>query len=88
MTAISRTQLRQSVASTLGAILGGGTLIDLTDETRASDVPGWDSLAHLKLLVALEQTHDIRFGAFDLENPNNFGEFLSLIETKIEASRA
>jgi acyl carrier protein len=88
MTAISRTQLRASVASALAAILGRGDPIDLTDETRASDVPGWDSLAHLKLLVALEETHDISFGAFDLENPNNFGEFLSLIEAKIEASGA
>ncbi len=85
MTAIGRMQLRESVTNTIAAILGGGTL-DLTDETRASDVPGWDSLAHLKLLVALEEAHSIRFEDFDLESPKNFGEFLGLIERKIEAS--
>ena len=85
MTATSRTHLHESVTNTLVAILGGGTL-DLTDETRASDVPGWDSLAHLKLLVALEEAYNIRFEDFDLESPNNFGEFLNLIERKIEGS--
>ena len=88
MTQISRTQLRESVTSTLAAILGGGTLTELTDETRASDVSGWDSLAHLKLLVALEETHQIRFEDFDLESPKDFGEFLDLIEAKIAASRS
>jgi acyl carrier protein len=85
MIAIDRRQLHERVTTTLATILGGGTL-DLTDETRASDVPGWDSLAHLKLLVALEEAYNIRFEDFDLESPRDFGEFLSLIERKIEAS--
>jgi acyl carrier protein len=86
MTSISRTQLRENVTRALADILGDGHPIDLSDETRASDIPGWDSLAHLKLLVALEEAHDIRFGDFDLESPNNFGEFLSMIEAKIGTS--
>lgn len=34
--------------------------------TVASDVDGWDSLAHIRLIVALEQAFQVRFSAAEV----------------------
>lgn len=34
--------------------------------TAASDVDGWDSLAHIRLIVALEQAFQVRFRAAEV----------------------
>lgn len=41
----------------------------LTDGTTAADVPGWDSLAHVNLMFAIEQEFGLQFPG------NRFGEF-------------
>lgn len=43
------------------------TSIDaITLASRPSDVPGWDSLAHLELVVALEKEFDVRLSSRDI----------------------
>jgi acyl carrier protein len=82
MSSMDRNQLREGITSAMASVLGRPGL-ELTDATRASDVPGWDSLNHLKLLVALEEKYNIRFEDFDLQDPRNFGEFLNLVQSRI-----
>lgn len=36
--------------------------------TTASDVDGWDSLAHIRLIVALEQAFKVRFSASEVSS--------------------
>ena len=45
----------------------------LADDTVASDMDGWDSLAHMKLLVALEDEYNISFLLSELTAPGNVG---------------
>jgi acyl carrier protein len=33
----------------------------LTDETTAAELPGWDSLAHINALFAIEETFGVQF---------------------------
>jgi acyl carrier protein len=35
--------------------------LELTDETTAAELPGWDSLAHINVLFAIEETFGVRF---------------------------
>ena len=35
--------------------------ISLTPETRAADVPGWDSLAHVSIIFGIEEEFGILF---------------------------
>jgi acyl carrier protein len=40
--------------------------LTITDETVAADVNGWDSMAHVNLMIAIEKHFDIKFTARDL----------------------
>lgn len=52
----------------------------------ADDVEGWDSLANVRLFVALEQDLGIRFSSSEMTSLRNVGELADLIERK-RASR-
>ena len=54
-------------------------------ETTAGDVPGWDSQAHVMLIVATEQQFGIRFRTSEFESLRNVGEFVSLIAAKLSS---
>ena len=51
----------------------------LTPAISAKDVPEWDSLMHISLMVAVEKAFDVRFRVGEVENARNVGEFADLI---------
>lgn len=51
----------------------------LTPAISASDVPEWDSLTHISLMVAVEKAFNVRFRVGEVENVKNVGEFANLI---------
>ena len=58
--------------------------VELEDSTTATDVPGWDSLAHIRLVLAIEQAFNLRFAVTDVPGLRNVGE---LVDRIIERSR-
>ena len=50
-------------------------------ETTAEDVEGWDSLAHVTIILKVEQAFGIRFRISDVAELQNVGELLQLIES-------
>jgi acyl carrier protein len=59
----------------------------ITPESNARNVEGWDSLAHINLVSAIEQEFDIQFTLGELESLKNVGEMLGLMRKKMEKSR-
>ena len=57
--------------------------IELTDTTTADDVEGWDSLAHIGLIAAIEQEFGFRFAMKEVVNLHNVGEMVDLILQKV-----
>ncbi len=55
----------------------------LENETSANDIEGWDSLAHINLVVAIEKKYNIRFALGELQELKNIQDMISLIEKKI-----
>jgi len=59
----------------------------LRDEMTADDIDGWDSLAHINLIVAVEKGMGIKFATAEIskmkEPGQNVGLFIQLIENKI-----
>jgi acyl carrier protein len=51
----------------------------LTPQISAKDVPEWDSLTHISLMVAVEKSFGVRFRVGEVENAKNIGEFADLI---------
>lgn len=59
--------------------------ITIGPETTASDIDGWDSQAHVTLVVATEMKFGIRFRTAEFEKLRNVGDFVRLIESKCAA---
>ena len=53
-----------------------------TAETTAADVDGWDSLTHIRLVLAVSKAFAVKFSASEIGNLKNVGEFVTLIEKK------
>jgi acyl carrier protein len=60
--------------------------IVLRDDMTAADVDGWDSLAHINLIIAVERKLGIKFATAEIsrmkEAGQNVGSFLRLIQAK------
>jgi acyl carrier protein len=56
--------------------------LSLTPETTADDVDGWDSLTHIRLVLAISKAFAMKFSASEIGNLKNVGEFATLIEKK------
>lgn len=53
-------------------------------ETSAKDIEGWDSLAHITLIVAIEKKFGIKFKLAELQELRNVGDILACVKTKME----
>ena len=54
----------------------------LTETTTASDVPGWDSITHVLIVVAVEKKFRVKFTAGEIQNLKNVGDLAALIRRK------
>lgn len=57
--------------------------IEITDETEASQVPGWDSLNHANIIVAIEKDYGVRFKGLEVLKCNNVGALQALVDSKV-----
>jgi len=51
-------------------------------ELQASDVEGWDSLAHVRLILCIERAFKIHFSASEVANFKNVGDLANAIRAK------
>jgi acyl carrier protein len=48
-------------------------------DTRWSDIPGWDSIVHVKLILVLEQKFAIRFDADEMLSAETVGDVVAAV---------
>lgn len=53
--------------------------IQITDDTVAGDVEGWDSLMHITLIGTIEDEFDVKFAMKDVVGMKNVGQMVDLI---------
>ena len=62
----------------------------LKDEMTSDDIVGWDSLAHINLIIAIEKRLAVRFATAEIsrlrENGANVGSLLELVARKRKPS--
>ena len=56
--------------------------VTLTDDMVASQVPGWDSLSHVRILMAVEREFGIRFRTLEVMRLPNIGALQTLVDAK------
>ena len=55
----------------------------LSADLTADDVQGWDSMAHIRLVLQVEREFSIKFSAGEVGKLKNVGELVELIERKV-----
>ena len=58
--------------------------IELKEENVASDLPNWDSLNNIRLMVAIEEEMSIKFDMHEINNLANVGELIDVIIEKLK----
>lgn len=57
----------------------------LTRQSNAASVEGWDSLAHVNLVTAIEKKFRVKFALGELQELQNVGDMVDLINQKLQA---
>lgn len=63
-------------------VFDNDTLV-VTRATTVGDIPDWDSLAQINLVVAIEKDFEIKVSLEDLETLSNVGDMMDLIRTSV-----
>lgn len=79
---MTREEILVQVTSLLRDLLDNDSL-ELTLETSASEVDGWDSVTHVSLLVAVQQHFGVKFRTAELEGLRNVGQLVDLIHARM-----
>ncbi len=59
--------------------------VELSPDTTAEDVEGWDSLGHIRLIIAIEKAFKVKFTAAEVSSLSNVGDLAALIEQHRDA---
>lgn len=81
---MTRAEIIDAIAKNLADVLDEDSVL-LMEETTADDVEGWDSIAHVKLIIALESALGVRFEANEITAPENIGQLAGIIAGKLAA---
>ncbi|MBU0561902.1 MAG: acyl carrier protein [Bacteroidetes bacterium] len=57
--------------------------IEVNDETKANEVPGWDSLNHVNVILAIEKEYNLRFKSLEVLKCKNIGDLQKLVDSKL-----
>jgi acyl carrier protein len=55
---------------------------NVTADTTANDIEEWDSLSHIRLIVAIERRVKVRFKNSEIESLKRVGDLVALVQAK------
>ena len=56
--------------------------LSITEATTAHDIEEWDSISHIRLIVAIERAFKIRFTNAEIEGLKDVGDLINSIDAK------
>lgn len=56
----------------------------ITKEMTADDIEEWDSLSHIQLIAMVQDKFKINFSISEIMSLDNVGDFIQLIESKVQ----
>lgn len=57
--------------------------LTIARETTAADIEGWDSLMHVRLIIAIEKAFRVRFSSSEVAALHNVGELVDILDRKV-----
>lgn len=73
--------MRDRIADIFRIVLGDES-IQLEADTRAADLPGWDSLAHINAMFGIENSFGVQFVGDEFARVQTIGELEELLAQK------
>jgi acyl carrier protein len=58
--------------------------VTLTMQTTADDIPEWDSMNHITIVVETEKRFGLKFKTAEIEELKDVGDLVHLIRAKLE----
>ena len=56
--------------------------LSVSPSTTASDIKGWDSLAHIRLMLSVQRAFRVRLSAAETSQLRNVGALIDLVRVK------
>ncbi len=57
----------------------------IEQDAKANQIPGWDSLNHISIIVAIEESYGIRLPGREVRKLENIAQLQELINEKLSA---
>ena len=73
--------ITEELKSTILGVLGLDDF-ELHPATTASEVPGWDSLSHVRVVRAVERRFQVRFSTLEVMRLRNVGDLQAAVDRK------
>jgi len=83
MSNLTREELRGDLQEIFRRIFNDQNLV-LSDATTSAEIPGWDSLQQVKIILACEKKLGIRLRARDINALENMGEMIDHLSSAID----
>lgn len=72
----------EKVTSILREVLGNPSL-ELNESMSASEVEGWDSFAHINLIMGLEDHYKVQFATDEIGRMGRVADLLAMLQSKL-----
>ena len=79
---MTRVEILGKIRDVLSDVVDDPSL-QLSEATIADDVPDWDSINHVKLLIGLESDLGFRFETQEVSGLKNVGELIDVVQRKL-----
>jgi len=63
----------------------GEDSVPLTMETSSDDIVGWDSVAHVSVIIAVEKDFDVMFDPDEIMEMESVGALVTALQSKTDA---
>ena len=77
-----RADVKEKLQRVFRDVFSSDTL-EIRDDMTAADVPDWDSLNHINLVVAAERDFKVSLTTKEVATLKNVGQFIDLIRSKL-----
>lgn len=81
----ARADVLTKIQQIAGDILGVPDLV-LEEQTTARDVPGWDSLTHVQIVIGVERAFGIRLTSTEVAQLENAGSLVDIVFVRRSAA--
>lgn len=74
--------IREKIQEVFRSVFNKPDLV-LTDDITTEDIEEWDSMAHISVIIALEQSFNIKFATTEIPEMQSAGAIDSIIRQKL-----